>query len=160
MDVVVGWWEPHNEEDGTPCTAYCRWFALRLTAITAPWAFCNSERFKVVAALELLATVISMMAFTQQEHHQEGRQIIAVTGQTDSMVSSMVLGKGLTMSSPFNIVAMEAAAQIEARGIELAVQWLPRDVKMEADALSYFLASAPSTGSASTSPPCPSSCSP
>ena len=137
-DVVVGGWEPFYRSDGRPATELSRWFAIRLTSETAPWAYAKGEPFKAVAALELLATVISLMVFAPKDRSTAGHRLVAVTGQTDSMVSSMVLGKGLTTSFPLNLVAMEAAAQMEARGIVLTLQWLPREVNTEADALSNF----------------------
>ena len=40
-----------------------RWFSEVLDRSTAPWAFSKGEPFKVVAALELFATLLCVMAF-------------------------------------------------------------------------------------------------
>ena len=59
-----------------------------------------------------------------------------VTGLTDSQVASQVLGREMTTAFPLCLVAMEAAAQLEARGLSLDLLWVPRGVNQEADALS------------------------
>ena len=136
-DVGIGGWQPYLDEHGAPDTQRSRWFATRLTPTTAPWAYVKGEPFKTVAALELLATVVALMVFApSNQDHSQG--IIAVTGHTDSMVSSMVVGKGMTTAFPLNLIAMEAAAQMEALGVDLTLRWLPRDMNAEADDLSNF----------------------
>ena len=62
--------------------------------------------------------------------------IIQVTSLTDSAVASAVLGKGATTSFPLCLLAMEAAAQMEALRLDLHLQWLPREANAEADSLS------------------------
>ena len=133
-DVVIGGWEPHCDENGAPCTQKSRWFAIRLTPQSAPWAFWRGEPYKAISALELLGTVICLMLFKAKR--TEGQKIMTVTGLTDSMVASMVLGKGLATAFPLCLIAMEAAAQMEEQRLDLALQWVPRDVNAEADALS------------------------
>eukprot|EP00974_Lingulodinium_polyedra_P004556 428246-Lingulodinium_polyedra.AAC.1 len=54
------------------------------------------------------------------------------------MVATHVLGRSLTTSFPLCLIAMEAAAQLEERGMDLSLTWVPRDVNAEADALSNF----------------------
>ena len=56
-------------------------------------------------------------------------------GFTDSLVSASVVTRGLTTSFPLCAVAMELSAQIEARGVELLLEWVPRQVNAEADRL-------------------------
>ena len=101
-----------------------------------PLVFFKGEPYRVVASLELLASIVSMMVFAPSQQEIEPMQILCITGQTDSLVSSMVLGKGMTTSYPLNLLAMEAAAQMEDRGIELILNWVPRELNEEADDLS------------------------
>ena len=65
-----------------------------------------------------------------------GKGSVQVTGLTDSMVATMVLGRDMTSSFPLCLCAMEAAAQLEARGLVLSLDWIPREQNQEADALS------------------------
>ena len=60
---------------------------------------------------------------------------VAVTGFTDSMVSSSVVTRGLTTSFPLCTMCMELAAQLESRGAELNLEWIPRATNAEADRL-------------------------
>ena len=57
--VVVGGWECLG--GGRPGGA--RWFSVALDRKSAPWAFSKGEPFKVVAALELYATLLCVVAF-------------------------------------------------------------------------------------------------
>ena len=60
---------------------------------------------------------------------------VAVTGLTDSQVSSAVVARGLATTFPLCAVAMELSAQLERRGAELFLNWIPRDANKEADRL-------------------------
>ena len=87
--------------------------------------------------MELLATVIGLMVFGPVAPHGTTlRGLVTATSLTDSQVSAAVLGKLLTPSFPLCLVAMEAAAQMEKRGYDLSLLWVPRDSNREADALS------------------------
>ena len=112
-----------------------KWFAVKLTKDTAPWAFWHGEPFKAVSSLELFGTVLCLMLFTR-DNEATGKQTVSVTGLTDSMVASLVLGKGLTTSFPMCVIAMEAAAQMEHQQLDLQLRWVPRELNTEADALS------------------------
>ena len=57
------------------------------------------------------------------------------SGLTDSQVSSHVVRKGSTTSFPLCVVAMELAAQLEARSATMELLWIPRDQNSEADRL-------------------------
>jgi hypothetical protein len=54
---------------------------------------------------------------------------------TDSQVSAHAVARGASTSFPLCLVAMELAAQAEARGVKLLAEWAPREVNSEADAL-------------------------
>ena len=56
-------------------------------------------------------------------------------GLTDSQVSAAVVARGMSTTYPLCCVAMELAAQLEERGLELDLAWTPRDLNAEADRL-------------------------
>ena len=56
-------------------------------------------------------------------------------GLTDSQVSSNVVARSQTTAYPLCCLTMELAAQLEARRIDLSLEWVPRDANSEADAL-------------------------
>ena len=53
----------------------------------------------------------------------------------DSQVASAVVSRGMSTSFPLCAVAMELSAQLEARGAELFLEWVPRGHNQEADRL-------------------------
>ena len=138
-DVSIGGWEPHYEPDGSVAKHKSRWFACKLTPSTAPWAYCKGLSFKTISALEPIATVIGMMLFTPDvKVREKSISFVLATAFTDSLVSSMVLGWALTTSYPLCLIAMEPAAQMEARGLDLSLSWVPREANQEFDDLSNF----------------------
>ena len=134
--VAIGGWAPARGTDGHIDVAASKWFAATLTPANSPWAFVKGEAYKVIAALELLATVVALMVFDPRAGPGElHRDQICVSGHTDSQVSSQVLGKGFTTSFPLCLISMEAAAQLEARSMNLQLRWIPREENEHADAL-------------------------
>ena len=64
-----------------------------------------------------------------------GAALVTIRGDTDSQVSASVVAKGASTSFPLCAVAMELAAQLEARSATLNLEWAPRYMNEEADAL-------------------------
>jgi len=95
------------------------WFALKLTAAEAPWAFDRGRPFEAISSLELLATAVAIMAVAPEADPDEPLAgMVAATAHTDSMVASQVIGRAMATSYPLCLVAMEAAAQVEARSLD------------------------------------------
>ena len=128
---------PFYLDDGAVDISRSQCFAVALTPENAPWAFCRGEPFRVVSFLELMATIVALMAFAPPAPEEQLRTtFVNVTSHTDSAVATAVLGRGATTSFPLCLLAMEAAAQMEALGLDLHLQWVPRESNGEADALS------------------------
>ena len=129
--MVVGGWECLG--GGRPGGA--RWFSVTLDRKTAPWAFSKGEPFKVVAALELYATLLCVMAFGDAwAKAASGR--ITITGATDNQGNSQVLCRLMSSKFPLVVVVLaELAAQLKKRCLRLDLQWVPRDQNEEADGL-------------------------
>ena len=140
LEVVVGGWEPVLSLDGCPLPSKSRWFSTKLTQENAPWAFERGLPYKCISALELLATTVALVAFGPLALDEGGVDaLVAVTGFTDSQVSSDVVTKGMTTSFPLCCVLMELAAQLESRRARLDLDWCPREVNQEADDLTNDL---------------------
>ena len=136
LSVAVGGWAPHYEADGTINVGKSRWFSVELTERDAPWAFVKGVPANTISTLELLATTLGLVLLAPAELQSPGvAGGVTVTGFTDSMVSASVVTRGLTTSFPLCAVAMELSAQLEARGAELLLEWVPREVNTEADRL-------------------------
>ena len=138
--ICIGGWEPNVDANQKPSTSKSRWFSIELTPDTAPWAYCKGEPYKIISALELLASTTAVLVFgASASLPSDGQGIATVSGHTDSMVSTHAVVRGLSTSFPLCVVAMELAAQLEARSSELHLQWAPRTHNQEADDLSNAL---------------------
>jgi hypothetical protein len=138
-EVAIGGWAPFVGSDGKVDTYRSRWFAVALHERSAPWAYVRGEPYRAISALELFGTVLGMILFDVNSGvGTSGRGAVEVTGLTDSKVASLVVGRELTTSYPLCLLAMEASAQMEARGLSLRLHWIPRGSNQEADDLSNF----------------------
>ena len=130
-EVAVGGWECRGGVH--PSTA--RWFAVSLTQQNAPWLFCKGEPFRIIAALELLATLISVVVFMEDGVPGEGCGAVTGTAVTDNKGNAYVVQKMMTTSFPLSAFLMELSEQLERRGSWLDLRWVPRHQNVEADAL-------------------------
>ena len=135
--IVFGGWKPVCGPNGAPDPWLSPWFSVRLDQTTAPWAYDRSGRpFRVVSALELLASTVAFMLFAPDAvEGQRLRAGVRVTSWTDSQVSVAAAFKGLSTSYPLCLVQMELAAQLESKRAVLEPDWAPRDLNQEADDL-------------------------
>ena len=99
---------------------------MALDRKSAPWAFSKGEPFKVVAALELYATLLCVMAFGDA-WSKAASGGITITGATDNQGNSQVLCRLMTSKFPIVVVLAKLAAQLKRRSLKLDLQWVPRD---------------------------------
>ena len=118
--VAIGDWAPHHGEDGQVDTSRSRWFSVTLSEKNAPWAFVKRDPSRTIASLELLTSLVGLILLSPKQLEKPGvAGTVAMTGFTDSQVSSSVITKGMTGAYPLCVVAMEMAARLERRGIQL-----------------------------------------
>ena len=130
-EVCIGGWELGLSGD----TATARWFSETLTRFNAPWVFEAGEPFRVIAALELLATLCCIVAFPPVKvEASDGR--LTLSGTTDNLGNKAVGSRLMTTKFPLVAVLMELTAQLLQRGQALELNWVPRLQNLEADALS------------------------
>ena len=129
-EVRIGGWElgPSGESSSA------RWFSETLTRFNAPWVFEAGEPYRVIAALELLATLCCVVAFPPEK---VGSCVgsITISGTTDNLGNKAVVARLMTTKYPLVAVLMELAAQLLQRGLALDLNWTPRLQNLEADAL-------------------------
>ena len=128
--VVLGGWE---------CRGGChpsraRWFSLTLTRKTAPWAFSRGEPFRTIAALELFASLVSLMVFGG-DLEEGANGVLHLTGLTDNAGNVSALARLMTSKFPLVVILTELAAQMQKKRLELDLQWIPRNQNEEADAI-------------------------
>ena len=130
MSIVLGGWECR---DGCP-PGRARWFRVELTRATAPWAYARGEPFRSIAALEMYASLLSVVAFVPALE-DDAAGTVAVTGWTDNAGNCATLSKLMTSKFPLLVILTELAAQLRERRVDLALQWVPRTQNEEADAI-------------------------
>jgi len=129
--IVVGGWELVPGNNGVSAS---RWFSITLDEQSAPWAFSRGLPYRTIAALELYATLLSVMLFTKPA--LEGSDVaLSLSGSTDNLGNVYALRKHMTTKFPLCLMVMELSAQLEARNIDLRLLWRPREDNQAADDL-------------------------
>ena len=146
--ATVAGWLPTQDETGRISKSASPWFLVELSPTSAPWAR-DGEPFRVIATLEAMAILMSVIAFGPCLEKPLAEPLQPSTGRPPAMKavtrtpSSFTDNKGNTfapnrlMSTKFPLCAMtmELAAQLERRGLAMDVGWAPREWNSEADAL-------------------------
>ena len=112
-------------------TLQCRWFSETLDHTNAPWLFCSGESYRQIASLELAATLVAVVLFGVPETSKCAR----CSAATDKRGNGSVVARWLTTKFPLSAFLMELATQLQSRGADLQLHWLPRLQNIEADAL-------------------------
>ena len=130
--VSIGAWE----SKGCHSTWDARWFAVTLNHDNAPWVFSRGEPFRLIASLELLASLVAVVAFIPEgAAEREASAVLSLRGGTDNKGNTYVVDRLLTTKFPLNALLMELSEQLEVRNSSLKLDWLPRQQNEEADAL-------------------------
>ena len=127
-------------------TYEARWFKVELGRATAPWAYKRGEPFRVIAALELLGTLLSIKVLMQDATAGTAAGAAAGTAakafgrisagaSTDNQGNRFILNKLMTTKFPLLAFVCEMASELEARNCLLDLGWVPRDQNQEADAI-------------------------
>ena len=99
-----------------------------------PWAFSKSSPNKLIAALELLATLIAVKLWAPDS---EDRQVsrVALRGFTDNQSNEALVKKAMTTKYPCSLVLLELAEELAAKKCDLSLTWIRRDLNQLADDL-------------------------
>eukprot|EP00438_Fugacium_kawagutii_P028291 Skav219866 [mRNA] locus=scaffold777:33085:36336:+ [translate_table: standard] len=130
-EVVIGGWESFG---GVP-TSEARWFSIRLSRRTIPWAYAKGDPFRAIASLELLAVTVAVMLFSRGAKWNAGKRKLVLPAYTDNLSNMHVMKKFGSSRFPLSVVAMELACQLNLAQVELELSWVPRGQNEEADAL-------------------------
>ena len=110
------------------------WFSLEVVESWAPWAFAKGDPGKVIAALELLATLVGIRLRVPDGDAKKTSRV-AIRGYTDNQSNESLLRKAMTTKFPSTLVLMELAEELSAKNCELQLQWIRRDLNQLADDL-------------------------
>ena len=130
-EIVIGGWESWS---GAPLSQ-ARWFSFKLNRRNAAWAYLKGDPFRSIATLELIGVLAAVMVLAPDASWAKGDSTVTLSALTDNLGNTHVLKKFASSRYPLSIVAMELSAQLDRRGIELDLQWVPRWQNQEADDL-------------------------
>ena len=106
--VCIGGWECLG---GCP-PGMARWFSVVLTRKTAPWAFSRGEPFRTIAALELFASLVSVLVFSPSWPRSTTGTVV-LSGLTDNAGNEAVLARLMSSKFPLVVILTELAAQLK-----------------------------------------------
>jgi hypothetical protein len=110
------------------------WFSLEVESSWAPWLFCKKDPKRIVAALEMLATIVAIIIFSP--HWQRDRMgWCCLSGGTDNQTNTYAVAKLMSTKFPSTILLMELSEQLRSSSLELHLSWVPRDTNVPADDL-------------------------
>lgn len=111
------------------------WFALEITEDYFPWAFCKRrDPGRVIAALELLGTILCMIFFGKFIKERTFVQGV-LSASTDNQGNTYAITKLLSTKFPLTVLVVELSEQLRAYGTEMSLVWRRRDINQEADDL-------------------------
>ena len=76
------------------------WFSLEVEKDWAPWAFLKGDTKKVIAALELLATLIGVRLWVPDGKAKQADHAVAIKGYMDNQSNESLLKKFMTSKFP------------------------------------------------------------
>lgn len=99
------------------------WYGFRLDASNARWAFASAKPFRSIAALELFATLLSIVAF---DLGGDQEALLQLTGDIDNSGNAFVVFKMMTTKWPLAAILMEVAVQLRISSISMDLGCVPR----------------------------------
>jgi hypothetical protein len=120
---------------GGSSTRSAAWYSLEVTREWAPWVWAKaSDPGRVIAALELLGTIVSIMVFCPMD--SAGMEFEGcLTGATDNQGNMFATQRFLSTKWPLTVLLIELAEQLRARRARLVLNWRRRSENQEADDL-------------------------
>ncbi len=132
--IGVGGWLPVRNSSGHLDKSLSPWFSFELNEDTAPWAYYKGLPFKTIASLEAVGALVALVAF--QEHLcRNSEQCYCMAGFTDNKGNQFTVSKLQSSRFPLCAVLMEIAARSEQLRLRLSMNWIPRELNVEADGL-------------------------
>ena len=97
--------------------------------------FSKGHGSRTIAASELLGTLLAVHLFLPENREPCGDAATMCTGLTDNQGNKYIVQKLMTTKLPVSAVLMQLASMLASRGLWLNLEWAPRELNKEADAL-------------------------
>ena len=110
------------------------WFSLEIERYWAPWAFAKSSPNKVIAALELLATLVAAKIWIPSSDQRQATRM-AIRGYTDNQSNEALIKRHMTTKFSSCLILMEMAEELSAKRCDMQLTWIRRELNQLADDL-------------------------
>ena len=126
----IGGWDTSQGDD----PMFANWFSLEVESSWAPWLFCKKDPKRIVAALEMLATIVAIISFSPS-WQRDKMGWCCLSGGTDNQTNTYAVAKLMSTKFPSTVLLMELSEQLRSSCLELHLSWIPRDSDVPADDL-------------------------
>ena len=110
------------------------WFSEEVKTEWAPWLFIRGDPKRVIAALEMLATLIAARLWARGLS-KGGRGKCWIKGSTGNLSNAYAVSKWMSTKYPLTVLIMELSETLRTRDCELCLEWVPREKNQLADDL-------------------------
>ena len=110
------------------------WFSEEIGESWANWLKLKKDPKRIIAALELLATLVATKLWMPKDGISRGATCW-LRGKTDNQSNTFALTKFMSTKFPLTIFIMELAETLRAGGCSLKLDWIRRDCNQLADDL-------------------------
>jgi len=128
--VLAGW-----ELGRTKLFSEARWFSLSLTEPQVPWLFRSGKSSWASTSAEMLASVAAIVLFGCGNCVSLSAGWTSIAAGTDNQATSHLAKKTSSTKLPLMLVLMQLAVLLSQRRLYLDLRWRPRELNVEADAL-------------------------
>lgn len=112
----------------------CPWFSVEVCEGLAPWIGVKGGNPKrVIAALELLATIIAVKLWGKRAR---GGMKAKMKAFTDNKGNAFALIRGMSTKYPLTVLLMELSEEMRALDLRMELEWIKREENQDADDLS------------------------
>eukprot|EP00435_Cladocopium_sp_Y103_P058340 s2357_g20.t1 len=110
------------------------WFSEEITVEWAPWMGLKKDPKRVIAALELLASLVAVKLWMPTVGG-DAEAVCWIRGKTDNQSNTFALTKWMSTKFPLTILIMELSESLRLGRCNLSLDWIPRDLNQLADDL-------------------------
>ena len=110
------------------------WFSEEVKPDWADWLLYKKDPKRVIAALELLASLIAVKLW-MPTHDRHTAARCWIRGKTDNLSNTFAVSKWMSTQFPLTIFVMELSESLRTSRCFLHLDWVPRDLNQLADDL-------------------------
>ena len=110
------------------------WFSEKIERSWAEWLFVKKDLKRIIASLELLATLIAVRLWAGR-NGAKSKGVCWVRAGTDNQSNTYAVSKMMSTKYPLTLLVMELSETLRSKGCELNLFWIPRERNQLADDL-------------------------